>query len=212
MKEYKQLLLANKAWAVELTDEDPEFFSRQTVGQRPDFLWIGCSDSRVTPEQMTMTPPGGMFLHRNIANLVHEDDLNLLSVLQYAVDVLQVRHIILCGHHSCGGIKATLTGGVTGPVDKWLDVARGVLADHQDEIDAQPTEEAKVNRLVEVNVRDQVIRLANTETIKGAFARGQDLALHGWVYDIRDGHIKPMLEIDRETDLGSVGRPEKVLV
>lgn len=212
MKEYKQLLLANKAWAVELTDEDPEFFSRQTVGQRPDFLWIGCSDSRVTPEQMTMTPPGGMFLHRNIANLVHEDDLNLLSVLQYAVDVLQVRHIILCGHHSCGGIKATLTGGVTGPVDKWLDVARGVLADHQDEIDAQPTEEAKVNRLVEVNVRDQLMRLANTETIKGAFARGQDLALHGWVYDIRDGHIKPMLEIDRETDLDTVGRPEKVLV
>ena len=110
MREYKQLLLANKAWAAELLEEKTDFFQRQTVGQKPDFLWIGCSDSRVTPEQMTMTPPGGMFLHRNIANLVHDDDLNLLSVVQYAVDVLKVRHVILCGHHGCGGVLATLEG------------------------------------------------------------------------------------------------------
>ncbi len=212
MRQYKQLLLANKAWAAELTDEKPDFFSRQTVGQKPEFLWIGCSDSRVNPEQMTMTQPGGMFIHRNIANLVAFDDLNLLSVVQYAIDVLQVKHVVVCGHHGCGGIKATLSGGVTGPVDTWLDTAREVLKVHQAEIDAQPTEEAKVNRLVEVNVRDQLVRLARTDTVQGAFARGQDLALHGWVYDIRDGHLKPLMEIDHETVLDEVGRPDKVLV
>lgn len=212
MRQYKQLLLANKAWAAEITDENPDYFSRQTVGQKPQFLWIGCSDSRVNPEVSTMTPPGGMFIHRNIANLVAFDDLNLLSVVQYAVDVLRVKHVIVCGHHGCGGIKATLSGGVTGPVDKWLDTAREVLAVHRDEIDAQPTEEAKVNRLVEVNVRDQLVRLARTETIQAAFAREQDLALHGWVYDIRDGHLKPLMEIDRDTVLDEVGRPDKVLV
>ena len=108
MRRYKQLLLANKAWVAELTDENPEFFSRQTLGQRPEFLWIGCSDSRVSPEQMTMTQPGGMFIHRNIANLVNDHDLNLMSVLQYAVDVLKVKHVIVCGHHGCGGIKGAL--------------------------------------------------------------------------------------------------------
>lgn len=212
MRQYKQLLLANKAWAAELTDENPDFFSRQTAGQKPDFLWIGCSDSRVNPEQMTMTQPGGMFIHRNIANLVNPDDLNLMSVLQYAVDVLGVRHIVVCGHHGCGGIKATLHGGTSGPVDRWLDTARSVLSEHADEIDAQPSDDAKVNRLVEVNVRDQLVRLARTETVQGAFSRGQELWLHGWVYDIRDGHIKPLMEIDSGTTLDEVGRPEKVLL
>ena len=212
MRQYKQLLLANKAWAAELTDENPDYFSRQTAGQKPDFLWIGCSDSRVNPEQMTMTQPGGMFIHRNIANLVDPDDLNLMSVLQFAVDVLGVRHIIVCGHHGCGGIKATLQGGTQGPVDHWLDTARQVLAEHADEIEAQPTDDAKINRLVEVNVRDQLLRLARTDTVQAAFARDQELWLHGWVYDIRDGHIKPLMEIDRDTDLAEVGRPEKVLI
>jgi len=212
MKDYKQLLLANKAWSVELTDENPDFFARQTAGQKPKFLWIGCSDSRVSPEQMTMTPPGGMFLHRNIANLVNEDDLNLMSVLQYAVDVLQVRHVIVCGHYGCGGVAAALNGGTTGPVDRWLQNARDVHAAHAEEIDAQPTPEAKANRLVEVNVRDQLVRLARTETIQNAFAQRRELWLHGWVYDLRDGHIKPMMEIDAETVLEDVPKPEPVLV
>lgn len=212
MRRYKQLLLANKAWAAELTDENPDFFARQAVGQRPEFLWIGCSDSRVSPEQMTMTQPGGMFIHRNIANLVNDDDLNLMSVLQYAVDVLGVKHVIVCGHHGCGGIKGTLGGDTEGPVDQWLATARQVLAEHQDEIDAQTGDEAKVNRLVEVNVRDQLVRLARTATIQAAFARGQEVLLHGWVYDIRDGLIKPMMEIDSTTVLDEVGRPDKVLV
>lgn len=212
MRRYKQLLLANKAWAAELTDENPEFFSRQALGQKPEFLWIGCSDSRVSPEQMTMTQPGGMFIHRNIANLVNDHDLNLMSVLQYAVDVLRVKHVIVCGHHGCGGIKGTLHGGTMGPVDRWLDTAREVLRVHQDEIDAQPDDEAKVNRFVEVNVRDQLVRLARTATVQGAFASGQDLALHGWVYDIRDGLLKPLMEINATTALDEVGRPDRVLM
>ncbi len=212
MRHYKQLLLANKAWAAELKEEKHDFFTRQTVGQKPEFLWIGCSDSRVSPEIMTMSPPGGMFIHRNVANLVDENDLNLMSVLQFAVDVLGVRHIILCGHHGCGGIKAALDGGTTGPIDRWLANARAVRDDHADEIDAQPTEEAKVNRLVECNVRDQAVKLAQTKTIRDAFARGQELWIHGWVYDIRDGHIEPLLEIDAETVPHEVERPDRVLL
>ena len=212
MREEVQLLLSNRAWASELLDEDPEFFKRQAAGQKPEFLWIGCSDSRVAPEQKTQSLPGRMFLHRNIANLVREDDLNLMSVLQYGVDVLGVANIVVCGHHGCGGIKATLDGGTTGPVDRWLDAAREVLADHRDEIDAQPAGEAQVNRLVECNVRDQLVKLARTETVQAAFARQADLTLHGWVYDIRDGLLRTLMRIDRETDLDTVGRPEKVLV
>lgn len=212
MRDYKQLLLANKAWATELVEQRADFFSRQTVGQKPEFLWIGCSDSRVSPEQMTMTPPGGMFIHRNVANLVNEDDLNLMSVLQYAVDVLGVRHIIVCGHHGCGGVAAALKGGTQGPVHEWLATARAVRDAHVDDIAAQGSEEAKVNRLVEVNVRDQLVRLARTPTVRDAFARGQELWLHGWVYDMRDGLLKPLMEIDSQTTLDEVGRPERVLV
>lgn len=212
MKPHKQLLLANKAWATELLDEDRGYFSKQVLGQQPRFLWIGCSDSRVSPEQMTQSQPGGMFIHRNIANLVNADDLNLMSVLQFAVDELGVSNIVLCGHHGCGGIKATLAGGATGPVDRWLDNARAVRRDHADEIDALPDDETRVNRFVEVNVRDQLLNLARTATVQDAFARGQELTLYGWVYDIRDGLIKPLMEIDRDTPLDAVGRPDRVLV
>lgn len=212
MKESKQLLLSNKAWATELTDEDPDFFIRQVKGQKPLFLWIGCSDSRVSPEQMTQARPGSMFIHRNIANLVNPDDMNLMSVLQYAVEVLEVPNIIVCGHHACGGIAATLSGGTTGPVDQWLGGAKQVLADHRAEIDAQSSAEAKVNRLVEMNVRDQLLKLAQTDTVTKAFAAEKNLTLHGWVYDIRDGLIKPLMKINRTTDLTDVEHPERVLL
>ncbi len=211
MRLSKQLLLANRAWAAELTDENADFFLRQVAGQRPKFLWIGCSDSRVSPEQKTQSLPGLMFIHRNIANLVHADDLNLLSVLQYAVDVLEVPNIVICGHHGCGGIQATLSGGVTGPVDKWLENARAVAHAHADELDDLP-EAQRVDRLVEMNVRDQLINLAKTETVQGAFAAGKELTLHGWVYDIRDGLLKPLMEIDRDTRLDEIGRPDPVLI
>ena len=211
MKIAKQLLLANRAWAEELTDEKSDFFERQTAGQRPQFLWIGCSDSRVSPEQKTQSLPGLMFIHRNIANLVNDDDLNLMSALQYAVDVLEVPNIVICGHHGCGGIKAALNGGVSGPVDRWLATARRVRQAHADELDGYP-EAQRVDRLVEMNVRDQLVNLAGTETVRNAFAAGRDLTLHGWVYDIRDGLLKPLMEIDRDTVLEEVGRPERVLV
>lgn len=211
MRAYRQLLLANKAWSTELKDEHPEFFSRQVVGQQPEFLWIGCSDSRVNPEQMTMSPPGGMFLHRNIANLVNEDDLNLMSVLQYAVAVLRVKHVIICGHHGCGGIQAAMSGGTTGAVDRWLENARAVMRNHAEEIEGAGGIEAKINRFVEVNVRDQLVRLARTDIVQAAFSTGQPLHLHGWVYDIRDGLIKPMMEIDATTPLDEVGAPASVL-
>jgi carbonic anhydrase len=211
MRLSKQLLLANRAWAAELTDENADFFLRQVAGQRPKVLWIGCSDSRVSPEQKTQSLPGLMFIHRNIANLVHADDLNLLSVLQYAVDVLEVPNIVICGHHGCGGIRATLDGNVTGPVDAWLDNARAVAHAHADELDTLPPAQ-RVDRLVEMNVRDQLINLARTETVRNAFAIGRDLTLHGWVYDIRDGLLKPLMEIDAGTDLDAIGRPAPVLV
>ncbi|RZM18852.1 MAG: carbonic anhydrase [Sphingomonas sp.] len=211
MKQHKQLLLANRAWANELTDENADFFSRQLAGQRPQFLWIGCSDSRVSPEQKTQSLPGRMYIHRNIGNLVHDDDLNLLSVLQYAVDVLQVPNIVICGHHGCTGIHDALHGGVTGALDTWLENARDVARDHADELDTLP-EAQRVDRLVEMNVRDQLLHLARIDTIRNAFAAGRDLTLHGWVYDIRDGLLKPLLEIDRTTSLDQIGRPDPVLL
>ncbi|TCP65748.1 carbonic anhydrase [Sphingomonas sp. PP-CE-1G-424] len=126
--------------------------------------------------------------------------------------MLRVRHVIVCGHHGCGGIKGTLYGGTEGPVDEWLETARDVLHDHRDEINAQPTDEAKVNRFAEVNVRDQLVRLARTKTVQKAFSSGQELALHGWVYDMRDGHIKPLMEIAADMVIEEIGRPDKVLV
>lgn len=199
MRQYKQLLLANKAWSSEMIEEHPEFFSRQVAGQSPDFLWIGCSDSRVSPEQMTMTQPGGMFMHRNIANLVDENDLNLMSVIQYAVSVLRVSHIIVCGHYGCGGIAAALNGGTQGPVHEWLANPRTTRDLHQGEIACIDAHGDKVDRLVELNVVDQLERLSRTETVRDAFAMGQPLKLHGWVYNLRDGLIRTLAEIDAQT-------------
>lgn len=212
MKRLNQLLLANKAWASEIVEEDPGYFTRQTGGQTPEFLWIGCSDSRVSAEQITQTQPGGMFIHRNVANLVDEADLNLMSVLQYAVDVLKVRHVILCGHYGCGGLMATLNGGTSGPVASWLRGAGAVLDAHRDEIQRQPSEEARVNRFVEINVRDQLLKLARTAIVRDAWARGQALFLNGWVYDLRDGRLKPLMAIDADTAIEEVGAPAQVLL
>ncbi len=211
MKIYKQLLLSNKAWASELKEENRAFFDKLSAGQRPDYLWIGCADSRVGPEQMTMTPPGGLFTHRNVANLVYQDDLSLLAVVQYAVTVLKVHHIILCGHYGCGGIEAALAGGTSGPVDEWLAAARAVADAHPDEMASVAEGRERINRLTELNVRDQLVRLARLPIVADALAAGQDLALHGWIYDLREGLIKPLLEIDRDTPLDTLGIPERVL-
>tara|TARA_B100000929_G_scaffold142537_1_gene112746 strand:+ start:468 stop:1121 length:654 start_codon:yes stop_codon:yes gene_type:complete len=212
MRSYKELLLSNRAWSEEMRERDENYFTQQTVGQKPEILWIGCSDSRVSPDQITQTNPGEIFIHRNVANIVHPDDTNLMAVLQFAVDVLQVKHIVLCGHHGCGGIEATLKGGAEGPIHEWLEDTRRVYANHKAEVDGAGDMKARIDRLVECNVRDQLLDLAQSKTVKAAFDRGQPLLLHGWVYDIRDGLLKPLMEIDKDTDLNPDKAPDTVLL
>nr|WP_310525181.1 carbonic anhydrase [Polymorphobacter sp.] len=216
MQEIKQLMLHNRAWATEQLAEDPEYFNRHVADQKPVFLWIGCSDSRVAPDQFTQAVPGGLFIHRNIANLVQPEDANLMAVADFALGTLKIDHVVVCGHYGCGGIKAVLKGAGSrpdeGPLGAWLAHARDVYCDHADEIDAMPDDEARLNRLVECNVRDQLLHMAATAPVQAAWAEGRDLRLHGWVYDLRDGLLKTLLEIDRATDLGAVARPERVLV
>ena len=212
MQEIKQLMLHNRAWAAEQVAEDPDFFTRHVSDQKPVFLWIGCSDSRVAPDQFTQAVPGGLFIHRNIANLVQPEDTTLMSVVHYAVGVLKIDGIVGCGPSGCGGIRATLDGGTDGPLAEWLEHARTVYDDHAHEIDAMPDQDARVNRFVECNVRDQLIHLAGTAPVRAAIAEGRDIRLHGWVYDLRDGLLKTLLELDRNTNLAEVARPERVLV
>ncbi len=212
MQEIAQLLLHNRAWAAEQLEEDPEFFRRRLDGQKPVFLWIGCSDSRVQPDHFTQAAPGGLFVHRNIANLVRDDDANLMAVLEFAVMTLGVNDIVICGHYGCGGIEASLGKLPSGPVGHWLEHVVEVHHAHRDAIDTIPDHDERVNRLVEINVRDQLVHLARTSTVKAAFAAGRELRLHGWVYDLRDGLIKPLMEIDSSTTLEEVGAPERVLV
>jgi carbonic anhydrase len=213
MHEVKQLMLHNRAWAAEQVAEDPEFFTRHVADQKPVFLWIGCSDSRVAPDQFTQAVPGGLFIHRNIANLVQPDDANLMAVIDFAIGTLEINRIVVCGHYGCGGIKAALAGQPTeGPLGRWLAHARDVYDVHAPEIDAMPAGDERVNRLVECNVRDQLLHVAATPPVRAAWAAGRDLRLHGWVYDLRDGLLKTLLEIDRDTALDTVARPDRVLV
>lgn len=197
MKQHEVLLLENKAWAEEILEGTPDFFEKLAQGQAPDFLWIGCSDSRVSPNEITQSRPGDMFIHRNIANLVVEDDLNLLSVLQFAVEALKIKHVIVCGHYGCGGVQAALKGGTYGnKVDAWIKNIREVYEEHKVVIDTHTTEEERVNALVETNVRVQLTNLANTETIQKAWKGSVAPALHGWVFDMSKGRIKQVAEIE----------------
>ena len=213
MHEVKQLMLHNRAWATEQIAEDPDYFNRHVADQKPVFLWIGCSDSRVSPDQFTQSVPGGLFIHRNIANLVQADDNNLMAVIDFAIGTLQIDRIVVCGHYGCGGIKAALAGQPShGPLGNWLRHARKVHADHAVEIDALPDDEARTNRFVELNVRDQLRHVADTPPVRAAWAAGRDLRLHGWVYDLRDGLLQSFLEIDPTTSLDTVGMPDRILV
>lgn len=195
MELHERLLLENKAWAKEMVEEDPAFFERLINVQKPDFLWIGCSDSRVPPDKITQTQPGQIFIHRNIANMVVHTDLNLLSVLQYAVEVLKVKHIIVCGHYGCGGVKAALTRHSFGIINKWLRNIKDVYRYHQEEIEALKTEEDKVNRLIELNVKEQVLNLAKTSIVQKSWLENNSPHLHGWVYDLHDGVLQNQLHM-----------------
>lgn len=195
MKPYEKLLLENKAWAAERLQDDPEYFNRLANIQTPEYLWIGCSDSRVPANQITGTDPGEMFVHRNIANMVVHTDLNMLSVLQYAVEVLKVKHIIVCGHYGCGGVKAAMTHSSLGIINKWLRNIKDVYRIHRDEVDAFEDPNERVNKLIEYNVQEQVMNLAKTSIIQKAWKNGDGPHLHGWVYGLDNGIIKPIYEM-----------------
>lgn len=201
MKSYERLLLENKAWAAEKIADDPEFFSRLANVQTPEYLWIGCSDSRVPPDQITGTKPGEIFIHRNIANMVVHTDLNLLSVLHYAVEVLKVKHIIVCGHYGCGGVKAAMTQHSLGIINKWLRNIKDVYRFHRDEINSLQDEQSKVNRLIELNVKEQVMNLAKTSIVQKAWKDRNGPDIHGWVYGLENGIINPIFEIPAGTHL-----------
>jgi carbonic anhydrase len=196
MHSYEKLLLENKAWAAEKVAEDPQFFNRLVHLQTPEFLWIGCSDSRVPANEITGTQPGEIFVHRNVANLVINNDVNLLSVLDFAVNHLKVKHVIVCGHYGCGGIKAATTNLDFKPVlNMWLRNIKDVYRIHREKLDAIPDEEKRTNTLVELNVQEQIFNLAKTSTIQRSWKQDQRPDLHGWVYGLNDGLIKPVCEM-----------------
>jgi carbonic anhydrase len=201
MKAYEKLLLENKAWAAEKLGDDPAYFDRLADIQTPDFLWIGCSDSRVPANEITGTQPGEIFVHRNVANMVVHTDLNLLTVLEYAVHHLKVKHVIVCGHYGCGGIKASMTQHNFGIINKWLRNIKDVYRIHRDEIDSIKEEEGRVNRMVELNVQEQVMNLAKTSIIQKAWKKNQYPHLHGWVYGLKDGLINPIFEMPAGTHI-----------
>lgn len=192
---YERLLKNNQEWVKTKLKEDPKYFEKLAKGQKPHYLFIGCSDSRVPANAITDTKPGEMFVHRNIANLVVHTDINLLSVLQYAVQVLKVHHVIVCGHYGCGGVATAIGQKSYGLIDNWLRNIKDVYRLHQDELDAIDDQEQKTRKLVELNVIEQVYNLCKTSIIQKARQRHKLPKIHGWVYDIRDGLIKD-LEID----------------
>ncbi|MCE2864023.1 MAG: carbonate dehydratase [Flavobacteriia bacterium] len=191
-KFYNQLLENNKKWVQGKLQKDPDYFKKLSVGQKPPVLWIGCADSRVPANEIIGAEPGEVFVHRNIANMVVHSDMNMLSVLDYAVNVLQVKHIIVCGHYGCGGVQAAMTNKHIGLIDNWIRHIKDVYRLHRSELDAIEKESDRFDRFVELNVFEQVLDLGKTSIVQGAWERGQDLHVHGWVYDIHDGMIRDL--------------------
>jgi carbonic anhydrase len=191
-KSYTRLFDNNRKWVNEQNEKDPEFFNKLALGQAPEYLWIGCSDSRVPANEITGTNPGEMFVHRNIANMVVHSDMNLLSVLSYAVEVLKVKHIIVCGHYGCGGVKAAMGNKQFGLIDNWLRHIKDVYRFHYEELDLITDEEVRFKRFVELNVIEQVHDLGKTSIVQNAWNNNQPLHIHGWVYDLNDGIIKDL--------------------
>jgi carbonic anhydrase len=199
MKKLPQLFESNRAWAAELTRGDPAFFARLAGQQAPEYLWIGCSDSRVPANQIVGLAPGELFVHRNVSNVVVHTDLNCLSVLQFAVDVLHVKHVIVCGHYGCGGVLAALRDEKLGLIDNWLRHVQDVRAKHTAELAALRTEPERLARLCELNVIEQVRNVGDTTVVRDAWRRGQQLAVHGWIYDVRDGLLRDLdVTLDEE--------------
>ncbi len=192
MHSLQQLLDNNRRWSDARTEQDPDFFYRLAQQQSPQYLWIGCSDSRVPANVIIGLDPGQVFVHRNIANLMVHTDMNCLSVVQYAVDVLQVRHIIVCGHYGCGGVQAALSDRPHGLIDNWLRHIKDIYMDHSAELDALEDQEARSDRLCELNVIHQVASVCQTTIVQDAWRRGQPLTVHGWIYSLHDGRIQDL--------------------
>jgi carbonic anhydrase len=202
MKAYDALLHDNKIWAAKKFAEDPGFFERLVHVQTPEFLWIGCSDSRVPPNEITGTEPGEIFIHRNVANLVVNTDVNGLSALDYAINHLKIKHVVVCGHYGCGGVKAAMSNTDFNQVlNMWLRNIKDIYRFHRKELDLIDDENLRVNRLVELNVIEQVFNLAKTSIIQKAWSTENRPDLHGWVYDLHDGIIKPVAEMKADTDI-----------
>jgi carbonic anhydrase len=192
MDKLRQLLENNRRWAAETKKRDPDFFPNLSRQQQPDYLWIGCADSRVPASQIVDMPPGNIFVHRNVANLVVHTDFNFLSVLQYAVEVLQVSYIIVCGHYGCGGVEAAFDHRQLGLIDNWLRNIIDTYYLHQEDLTQLSTRQAQLDRLCELNVIEQVQNVAQTSIVQGAWRRGQKLSVHGWVYSVEDGILQEL--------------------
>ena len=190
---YKKILDGNKKWVENKLSVNPNYFKNLADGQQPPLLWIGCSDSRVPANEIIGAEPGEVFVHRNIANMVVHSDMNMLSVLDYAVNALKVKHVIVCGHYGCGGVKAAMGNSSIGIIDNWIRHIKDVYRFHQKELDAIENEKERFNKFVEINVKEQVMDLAKTSIVQNAWKNGQELSLHGWVYGLNDGYV---------TDLG----------
>jgi carbonic anhydrase len=191
-RKLKKLFKNNKAWAQSMTQDDPGFFMKLAEFQHPEYLWIGCADSRVPANQITGLNPGEIFVHRNIANVVVHTDFNCLSVIQFAVEVLNVKHIIVCGHYGCAGVKAAFEGSEFGMIDNWVGHIKDVYRWHKTEIDAQPTEQEKFDLLCEKNVIEQVANVCHTTIVRDAWKAKKDLTVHGWIYSIENGLLKAL--------------------
>ncbi|HYW31993.1 MAG TPA: carbonic anhydrase [Gemmatimonas sp.] len=193
MKEYLRLFEGNHEWAAKIRSTDPEYFTKLAVSQSPQFLFIGCCDSRVPTEVLMAARPGEIFTHRNIANQAHPTDISMLSALEYAVDVLDVKHVMVCGHYNCGGVKAAMNPPGHMLVDNWLQGVRELYARHEDELEALPDQNAKFSRLVELNVVEQVFQLSRTPVVQSGWKKGKRPILHGLVYDVNDGLLKELV-------------------
>jgi len=201
IKPIDKLIENNRKWAADVVKDDPEFFSRLSNTQKPDFLWIGCSDSRVPADRITGTQPGEIFVHRNIANMVIHTDMNLLAVLEYAVDHLNVSHIIVCGHYGCGGVKAAMTRHNYDLINKWIRNIKDVYRMHRDKIDYQTKPEDRLNKLIELNVEEQVMNLAKTSIVQRSWKAKKSPEIHGWVYSLEDGLIKELCTVTHKDHL-----------
>jgi carbonic anhydrase len=213
MKKYEQLLLQNRAWVEQKLQEDKDFFNRLANVQKPEFLWIGCADSRVPANEITGTNPGEVFVHRNIANMVVHTDMNMLSVLDYAVNVLEVNHVIVCGHYGCGGVRAAMMNKQVGLIDNWIRHIKDVYRMHQDELEAISDMKAREDRFIELNVIEQVYDLGKTSIIQNAWQRRGGPYIHGWVYDVRNGLIKDLkVSMHDDSEMPDVYRFERLKV